>query len=54
MAFMDKYVIPVAAKIGSQRHLVAIRDAFIAMIPITMIGALATLVNNLPFEPYKI
>ncbi len=53
MAFMDKYVIPVAAKIGSQRHLVAIRDAFIAMIPITMIGALATLVNNLPFEPYK-
>lgn len=53
MAFMDKYIIPVAARIGAQRHLVAIRDAFIVMIPITMIGALATLVNNLPFEPYK-
>lgn len=53
MAFMDKYIVPVAAKIGAQRHLVAVRDAFIAMIPITMVGALATLVNNLPFEGYK-
>lgn len=52
MAFMDKYIIPIAAKIGAQRHLVAVRDAFIAMIPITMVGALATLVNNLPFEGY--
>lgn len=53
MAFMDKYIVPVAAKIGAQRHLVSIRDAFIAMIPITMIGALGTLVNNMPFKPYQ-
>lgn len=53
MAFMDKFVVPVAAKVGAQRHLIAIRDAFIAMIPITMVGALATLANNLPIEAYK-
>ncbi|RDY25132.1 PTS sugar transporter subunit IIC, partial [Romboutsia weinsteinii] len=53
MAFMDKYIVPVAAKIGAQRHLVAVRDAFITMIPVTMIGALATLVNNLPSDAYK-
>lgn len=53
MKFMDKYVIPVAGKLGAQRHLVAVRDGFVAMIPITMIGALATLVNNLPVEAYK-
>lgn len=29
MSFMDKYIVPVAAKIGAQRHLVAVRDAFI-------------------------
>ncbi|MGL4335638.1 MAG: PTS sugar transporter subunit IIC [Turicibacter sp.] len=53
LAFMDKYIVPVAAKIGAQRHLVAVRDAFIAMIPVTMIGAFATLINNLPSETYK-
>lgn len=53
MAFMEKHLMPIAAKIGSQRHLVAIRDAFVAMIPITMIGAVATLVNNLPAKSYQ-
>ncbi|MCC0694754.1 MULTISPECIES: hypothetical protein [unclassified Clostridioides] len=53
MSFMDKYIVPVAAKVGAQRHLVAVRDAFIAMIPITMVGALGTLINNLPLEAYK-
>lgn len=53
MKFMDKYIIPVAGKLGAQRHLVAVRDGFVAMIPITMIGAVATLVNNLPVEAYK-
>lgn len=53
MRFMDKYIIPVAGKLGAQRHLVAVRDGFVAMIPITMIGALATLVNNLPIPAYQ-
>lgn len=26
IAFMEKHFIPIASKIGSQRHLVAIRD----------------------------
>lgn len=53
MSFMDKYIIPAAGKLGAQRHLVAVRDGFVAMIPVTMVGALATLVNNLPVEAYK-
>ncbi len=53
MAFMDKYIVPVAGKIGAQRHLVAVRDAFVAMIPLTMIGSLAVLINNLPIEAYQ-
>ena len=50
MNFMDKYVTPYAAKLGAQRHLVAVRDAFVAMIPLTIIGSLATLINNAPIK----
>lgn len=42
---MEKHFVPVAAKIGSQKHLVAIRDGFIGIMPITMAGAVATLIN---------
>ena len=50
MAFMDKYITPYAAKMGAQRHLVSVRDAFVAMIPLTIIGSLATLINNAPIK----
>ncbi|MDF9824633.1 PTS system cellobiose-specific IIC component [Breznakia sp. PF5-3] len=43
--WMEQHFVPVAAKIGSQKHLVAIRDAFIAIMPVTMAGAVATLLN---------
>ncbi len=43
--WMEKYVLPTAAKIGSEKHLVALRDAFISMMPATMAGAIATLLN---------
>ena len=49
---MDKFM-EIAGKIGAQRHLVAVRDAFVAMIPITMVGAIGTLINNLPIDAYK-
>ena len=44
-AWMEEHFVPVAAKIGSQKHLVAIRDAFIGIMPITMAGATAVLLN---------
>ena len=40
-AWMEKHFVPIAAKIGSQKHLVAIRDGFIGIMPITMAGAVA-------------
>lgn len=43
--WMEQNFVPIAAKIGSQRHLVAIRDAFISIMPITMAGAIASLIN---------
>lgn len=47
MRFAEKYILPAAVKFGNQRHLLAIRDALIGMIAITMIGAFAVLINNL-------
>lgn len=44
-AWMEEHFVPIAAKIGSQKHLVAIRDGFIGIMPITMAGAIATLLN---------
>jgi PTS system cellobiose-specific IIC component len=53
MEFMEKYFVPVAAKIGSQRHLAAIRDGFVTITPLIIAGAMAVLINNLPFKPYQ-
>lgn len=51
--FMEKYFVPVAAKIGGQRHLVAIRDGFVTVSPLIMAGSFALLLNNLGFKWYQ-
>lgn len=45
LTWMEKHFMPVASKIGSQRHLVAIRDGFIFIMPVTMVGSIAVLLN---------
>ena len=45
MNFMQKHMLPVAVKIGEQRHLVALRDAFIGTMPVVMTGSIAVLLN---------
>lgn len=45
--WLEKYFLPIATKIGSQKHLVALRDAFIGTIPATMAGSVAVMINAL-------
>lgn len=45
--WLEKYFLPIAGKIGAQKHLVALRDAFIGTIPATMAGAVAVMINAL-------
>ncbi|WP_080875778.1 PTS sugar transporter subunit IIC [Oceanobacillus timonensis] len=45
--FMQKFI-EIAGRIGSQRHLVAVRDGFVAIMPLIIIGSLAILMNNFP------
>jgi PTS system cellobiose-specific IIC component len=47
IAFLEKYFVPVASKVGSQRHLVAVRDGFAAIMPIIIAGSMGVLINNL-------
>lgn len=49
--FFEDKLVPIAAKIGNQRHLVAIRDGFAALMPLVMAGAIALLLNNVVFSP---
>lgn len=44
-SWMEKHILPVAAKIGAQKHLVALRDAFIGTMPATMAGSVAVMIN---------
>lgn len=43
--WLEKYLLPVATRIGSQKHLVALRDAFIGTMPATMAGSVAVMLN---------
>ncbi|VBB05159.1 phosphotransferase system eiic [Lucifera butyrica] len=51
--FLEKYFVPFAGRMGSQRHLVAIRDGFVAIMPLILVGALAVLINSLPVPAYQ-
>lgn len=44
---MDK-LMSFFAKLGAQRHLVAIRDGFVTLMPLMIIGSLVTLLNQVP------
>ncbi|GFH41104.1 PTS sugar transporter subunit IIC [Lactococcus insecticola] len=56
-AWMEKYFVPIAGKIGAQKHLVALRDAFIGTLPATMAGSIAVMINaiirDLPPQFFK-
>lgn len=44
--WLEKYMLPIANKIGSQRHLSAVKNGFIATMPIALVGALSVMFNN--------
>ena len=53
-AWIEKTIVPIASKIAAFRPLMAIRDGFISIVPITLAGATAVLLNNVVFAPWSI
>ncbi|WP_334342240.1 PTS sugar transporter subunit IIC [Companilactobacillus sp. HBUAS56275] len=49
-AFMEKHIVPFATKLNEQRHIAAIRDAFMYTFPITMAASIVILINSLIFS----
>ncbi|MBU5342081.1 PTS sugar transporter subunit IIC [Caldifermentibacillus hisashii] len=45
VAWLEKFFLPLASKIGGQKHLIALRDAFIGTLPATMAGSVAVMLN---------
>lgn len=45
---VERFIIPIATKLSTQRHLRAIRDAFIALLPITLAGGIDSVINSAP------
>jgi PTS system cellobiose-specific IIC component len=50
--FLEQKVMPVAARIGAQRHLLALRDGLIATMPFMIIGSLFLILANFPITGY--
>lgn len=50
--FMDKLaekIMPLANRLGQNRYLTVLRDAFMLSFPLTMFGSIVVVINNLPF-----
>ena len=43
---IERVLVPLASRLNSQRHICAVRDAFILSFPLTMAGSLMVLLNN--------
>jgi len=58
--FLNDKISPFANKIGTQRHMTAIRKGVISTLPLTIVGSFFTIINNFPIPsvanmllPYK-
>lgn len=49
MTFIENKILPIAAKIASNRYLNAIRDGFVFAMPFLIVGSFILLILNLPF-----
>lgn len=49
--FIETHFLPVATKIGNQRHLLAIRDGVIFTIPLIIVGSIYLIIAFPPMEP---
>lgn len=50
--FIEEKFLPVAAKIGNQRHLIALRDGIVMVMPLLILGAFSMIIAEFPFQPY--
>ncbi len=52
MNFMERHITPIAMQIGGNNYLKAISSGFVAVMSVTIIGSLFTLITNLPIKEW--
>ncbi|MBO4809475.1 PTS system, cellobiose-specific IIC component [Lachnospiraceae bacterium G11] len=52
MKFMEEKFLPVAAKLGGQRHLLALRDGVVMVMPLLILGAFSMIIAEFPVEAF--
>jgi len=50
MNMVENHIAPLAARIGTQRHILAIRDGFICAMPFLIVGSIMLIIANPPFD----
>lgn len=50
VAFLESKISPMASKIGTQRHMTAVRKGIVSTMPLTIVGSFFTILLNLPVE----
>ncbi|MDR0671577.1 MAG: PTS transporter subunit EIIC [Oscillospiraceae bacterium] len=51
-SFMEEKFLPIAARIGTQRHLLALRDGIVMIMPLLILGAFSMIIAEFPSEAY--
>ncbi|WP_300390115.1 MULTISPECIES: PTS cellobiose transporter subunit IIC [unclassified Fusobacterium] len=49
MYFLEKYLLPIAEKLGQSKYLNVLRDSFMLSFPLTIFGSIFIVIANLPF-----
>lgn len=52
MSFMEEKFLPVAARLGGQRHLLALRDGVVMVMPLLILGAFSMIIAEFPVEGF--
>lgn len=47
----DRTLVPIANKLGDQRHLASIRDGMVVAIPLSILGGVCLIISTPPFKP---
>lgn len=53
MRFIESRLMPIAGKVAQQRHLGAIRDAYISFMPFIIVGSILLVISSFPSIAYK-
>ncbi|EGU32108.1 PTS cellobiose transporter subunit IIC [Vibrio scophthalmi] len=53
MRFIESRMMPIAGKVAQQRHLGAIRDAYISFMPFIIVGSILLVISSFPSASYK-